>query len=414
MVGPGDGVEITRWDRVQPALPYLFILLPGVFALLREWRWEVLALTVFAAAWHWLMVTKWAARPVPLIAYFVVLLAVLAVLVRIDTVFTVAGVGVFVQCFALLPGWWAYGGVAVTVGVLVAARLQPGRPLAELLSSFVVGVLIASATGLIFRTIVDQNDRYKTMIGELKDKSAKLAALAEDNANLHAQLLSQAREAGVLEERQRMAREIHDTIAQGLTAILTQVEAAEAAVGEDVSAARSRLDTVRTVARESLTEARRSVQALRPGPLRHEAELASVIRDFAEKWARSTGVAAAVRVTGDPRPLHVEVETSLLRVAQEALHNVAKHASADRVQVTVSYMEDVVALDVRDNGRGFAAEATNGGGFGLMAMRQRVTRLAGNFVIETAPGEGTGICTTVPAIPAGPSTPARPDPEPGL
>ncbi|WP_127937952.1 sensor histidine kinase [Nonomuraea polychroma] len=413
-------MEITRWDRVQPALPYLFILLPGVFALLGEWRWEVLALTVFAAAWHWLMVTKWAARPLPLIAYFVVLLAVLAVLVRIDTVFTVTGVGVFVQCFALLPGWWAYGGVAVTVGVLVAARLQPGRPLAELLSSFVVGVLIASATGLIIRTIVDQNDRYKAMIGELKDKSAKLAALAEDNAHLHAQLLSQAREAGVLEERQRMAREIHDTVAQGLTAILTQVEAAEAAVGEDVSAARSRLDTVRTVARESLTEARRSVQALRPGPLQHEAELAIVIRDFAEKWARSTGVAAAVRVTGEPRPLHVEVETSLLRVAQEALHNVAKHASADRVQVTLSYMEDVVALDVRDNGRGFAAEATHGGGFGLTAMRQRVTRLAGNFVIETAPGEGTGICTTIPAIPAGlstsagPSTSALPDPDPGL
>jgi signal transduction histidine kinase len=414
VVGLGDGVEITRWDRVQPVLPYLFILLPGLFALLREWRWEVLALTVFAAAWHWVMVTRWAARPVPLIAYFVVLLAVLAVLVRIDTVFTVTGVGVFVQCFALLPGWWAYGGVAVTVGVLVAARLQPGRPLAELLSSFAVGVLIASATGLIIRTIVDQNDRYKAMIGELKDKSAKLAALAEDNANLHAQLLSQAREAGVLEERQRMAREIHDTVAQGLTAILTQVEAAEAAVGEDASAARSRLDTVRTVARESLIEARRSVQALRPGPLQHEAELASVIRDFAEKWARSTGVAAAVRVTGDPRPLHVEVETSLLRVAQEALHNVAKHASADRVQVTLSYMEDVVALDVRDNGRGFAVEATNGGGFGLTAMRQRVTRLAGNFVIETAPGEGTGICTTVPAIPAGPSISARPDPEPGL
>ncbi|MGP3918631.1 sensor histidine kinase [Nonomuraea sp. 10N515B] len=402
-------MEVTRWDRVQPALPYLFILLPAIFALLREWRWEVLALAAFAAAWHWLMVTRWAARPLPLIAYFGVLLAVVAVLVRIDSVFTVTGVGVFVQCFALLPGWWAYGGVAVTVGVLVAARLQPGRPPAELLSSFVVGVLIASATGLIIRTIVDQNDQHKAAIAELKDKSAKLAALAEDNANLHAQLLSRARESGVLEERQRMAREIHDTIAQGLTAILTQVEAAEAAVGEDMPAARARLDTVRTVARESLTEARRSVQALRPGPLQHDAELATVIREFTEKWSLSTGVAASVQVTGDPRPLHGEVETSLLRVAQEALNNVAKHAAADRVGVTLSYMEDVVALDVRDNGRGFSPDGTDGGGFGLMAMRQRVTRLAGNFVIEAAPGMGTGVCTTVPAIPAEPKSDPHPD-----
>jgi signal transduction histidine kinase len=375
------------------ALPYLLVVLPALFALLREWRWEVVALALFAVGWHWLM----AVRPLPLVVYFAVLLAVVGALARIDTVFTVTGLGAFIQCFALLPGWWAYGGVAATVGVLIAARPQIGRTPVELLGSFVVGVLVASATGLIIKTISDQNDQRKLMITELEETAAKLAALAEENANLQARLLTQAREAGVLEERQRMAREIHDTIAQGLTAILTQLEA----IG-DIPAARSRLDTVRAMARESLTEARRSVQALRPAPLQHEALLATVLEDLAAKWSESTGVPVSVSVTGDPRPLHVEVESSLLRVAQEALANVAKHASAERVGLTLSYMEDVVALDVRDDGSGFVMERAEG--FGLISMRQRINRLAGTLEIETAPGQGTGISATVPAIPADPGT----------
>jgi signal transduction histidine kinase len=395
-----SGVDVTRWDRVQAALPYLLVLLPGLVALLREWRWEVLVLTLAAAGWHWLM----AARPMPRVLFLVVLLAFVAALVRLDTVFTVTGLGMFVQCFALLPGWWAYGGVAVTVGVLIAVRDQSGRTPAELATSFVVGVLVASMVGLIIKTISDQNDQRKAMITELEETGAKLAALAEENAGLQARLLVQAREAGVMEERQRMAREIHDTVAQGLTAILTQLEA----VG-DVPEARSRLDTVRATARESLTEVRRSVQALRPAPLQHDAGLATVLEGHAAAWSRTTGVPASVSVTGDPRPLHAEVEAALLRVAQEALANVAKHASAGRVGVTLSYMEDVVALDVRDDGRGFTMGA--GTGFGLVSMRQRMNRLAGTLAIETAPGRGTGISATVPAIPAEPGVSACPDQE---
>ncbi|MEV4084447.1 sensor histidine kinase [Nonomuraea fuscirosea] len=381
---------VRRWDRVQAALPYALILLPALFSLLREWRPEVLALALFAAAWHWLLVTAHPdrlARPWALAGYFAVLLAVVAALVRIDTVFTVTGVGTFLQCFALLPGLWAYGGVAVTVGVLVAARPMAGRTPAELVTSAVVGVLIASMTGLVFHTISDQNRR-------LKENGARLAALAEENASLQARLLTQAREAGVLGERQRMAREIHDTIAQSLTAILTQLEA----LG-DVPQARERLETVRALAKESLTEARRSVQALRPAPL-EEAQLGAALSGIAERWSRVSGVPASVSVTGEPLPLHGEVESTLLRVAQEALANVAKHASAGRVGLTLSYMEDVVALDVRDDGAGFTPGASDG--FGLVGMRQRVTRLAGTFELETAPGQGTGISATVPAIPADP------------
>jgi signal transduction histidine kinase len=384
-------VTLGRWDRVLAALPYLLVLLPALFSLLREWRAEVLALALFVAAWHWLVVTAhpgWAARRWVVIVYFAVLLAAVAALVRIDTVFTVTGVGTFLQCFALLPGLWAYAGVAVTVGAIVAARPADGRTPVELLASFVVGVLISCMAGLLFQTVSEQNER-------LRQTTAELAALAEENAGLQAQLLMQAREAGVLGERQRMAREIHDTIAQGLTAILTQLEA----LG-DVPGAGERLATVRALARESLTEARRSVHALRPVPLEDAPGFAAALGEVAERWSRISGVPAAVSVTGDARPLHAEVETTLLRVAQEALANVAKHASAGRVVLTLSYMDDVVALDVRDDGAGFVHEPGRSSGFGLIGMRQRVIRLAGSFEIETSPGQGTGISATVPAIPA--------------
>ncbi|MEU7860683.1 sensor histidine kinase [Nonomuraea sp. NPDC049141] len=394
-------IGLSRWDRASAALPYLFILLPAVFALLREWRPEVLVLAVFAAAWHWFMVASRFARierPVAGIGYFVVLLAVIGVLVGLDSLFFVTGVGAFIQAFSVLPGWWAYAGVVATAAVLVAGR---GRTPSELIFSFLVAVLVASAAGLLNRTISAQNEQRKVMIAQLEETGAKLAALAEENAGLQAQLLVRAREAGVLGERQRMAREIHDTLAQGLTAILTQLEAADRVI-EDAPAARSRLDTVRAMARESLNEARRSVQALRPASL-GEAQLAAALRDVAAKWTQTTGVPVLVSVTGDQLPLHAEVELTLLRVAQEALANVGKHASAGRVGLTLSYMEDVVVLDVRDDGSGFTPGATDPskeGGFGLIAMRQRVTRLAGDFQVETAPGQGTGISATVPAIPA--------------
>lgn len=346
---------VTGLDRVRSALPYLLIVVPALFAELRDWRPELLAVVVFAGAWHWVAVDArpawpgrasvrvWA-RVWGRIAYFVVMLAAVAVLVRADPLFTVTGLGVFVQAFALLPGWWAYGGVAATAGVLVAARPPDGRSPGELGLSFVVAVLVASMVGLLVRTISDQNDQRKVMI-------AKLALLAEENAGLQARLLAGARDAGVLQERHRMAREIHDTVAQGLTAILTQLEAAGETL-DDQRATRARVDTVRTLARRSLTEARRSVQALRPAPL-EEAQLEAALHDVAARWTETSGVPASVSVTGDPRPLHTEVEATLLRVAQEALANVAKHATAGRAGLTLSYMEDVVALDVRDDGAGF-------------------------------------------------------------
>jgi DNA-binding NarL/FixJ family response regulator/two-component sensor histidine kinase len=172
-----------------------------------------------------------------------------------------------------------------------------------------------------------------------------------------------------------MAREIHDTLAQGLTGIITQLQAAEQA-SQDPPERRRHFDAAVTLARESLTEARRSVHALRPEAL-EQARLGEALTGVARRWTERSGVPAQVTITGTVRPLPPEAESALLRTAQEALANVAKHAAATRVGVTLSYMDDEVVLDVRDDGRGFQPERAPGApepsaGFGLVAMRQRI------------------------------------------
>jgi signal transduction histidine kinase len=210
-----------------------------------------------------------------------------------------------------------------------------------------------------------------------------------------------------------MAREIHDTLAQGLTGIITQLQAAEQ-IHEVPAQWRRPFDAVKRLARESLAEARRSVDALRPEPL-DTARLSDALADVADRWSKLHGLAVQVTTTGTARPMAPEAEFALLRTAQEALANVAKHAHATRVGVTLSYLGHEVALDVRDDGRGFdpagleAGTARNGAsqppsrdsGFGLTIMRQRVEELSGCLWIESEPGAGTGISATIPTLPAG-------------
>ena len=139
------------------------------------------------------------------------------------------------------------------------------------------------------------------------------------------------------------------------------------------------------------------MRAVRPEALENT-KLPEALAEIAARWSTVNGVAATVTTTGTAQALHPEVEVTLLRVAQEALANVAKHAGASRAWITLSYMDDVVTLDVRDDGAGFRVPASPGGGFGLTTMRQRVQRLAGHLEIESEPGGGTAISARVPAI----------------
>jgi signal transduction histidine kinase len=261
----------------------------------------------------------------------------------------------------------------------------------------VVQTAVLSAGTYFGERVAAQNEARRETVARLEQ------ALAE-NIGLHAQLLAQAREAGVLEERQRMAAEIHDTIAQGLTGVITQLEAARHA--HDRPEAHDRhLANAEQLARESLSEARRSVEGALPSPL-EAASLPEALHAVVREWSERTTIPAEVTVTGDPIALDAEIEVALLRTAQEALANVAKHAQAGRVRITLSYMGDEVALDVFDDGVGFDMEhpgTAPGGGFGLHGMRQRVARVAGSVAIESEPGRGTAISARVPAIAVRPS-----------
>lgn len=214
-----------------------------------------------------------------------------------------------------------------------------------------------------------------------------------ENAALQEQLLVRARDAGVQEERRRLAREIHDTLAQGLTGIVTQLRAAEH-LDDDPGQRRRHTTAAIDLARESLTEARRSVDALRPEPLT-SARLGEAVSGVAERWSARHDIPVQVTTTGTPFALGAEVETALLRIVQEALANVARHARATRVGVTLSFLEAEMALDVRDDGVGFEP-ARRSGGYGLTAMRERITGVAGTLAVESEPGAGTGISARVP------------------
>ncbi|HZW27017.1 MAG TPA: sensor histidine kinase, partial [Trueperaceae bacterium] len=221
----------------------------------------------------------------------------------------------------------------------------------------------------------------------------ELRRVMRENEGLHAQLLEQAREAGVADERQRLAREIHDTVAQGLIGVITQLEAGR---GADAPERLRRIENAMRIARESLVEARRAVQAATPTALEGR-KLHQALEEVARSWSSLQRVPASFTVTGEPRDLHPEVEVSVLRVAQEALANVARHARASRVAVTLSYMGDVVTLDVRDDGVGFAP-GSEGGGFGLAGMRARAEELGGSVHLESEPGRGTAVCLELPTV----------------
>ncbi|MGW0085791.1 sensor histidine kinase [Streptomyces sp. NPDC003393] len=236
-------------------------------------------------------------------------------------------------------------------------------------------------------------------IAELERTNVALQQALDENAALHAQLLVQAREAGVADERRRLAAEIHDTLAQGLTGIIAQLQVV--AGTPDEAAAREHVGRAMELARHSLGEARRSVHNLAPVAL-EDTGLPEALKRTVTEWGDRTGARAEFTLTGTAEQLHEEVAATLLRIAQEALSNAARHAHASRVGVTLSFMGDEVSLDIRDDGRGFEPLAvparTRAGGFGLDGMRARAERIAGSLTVESEPGHGTAVSARVPLV----------------
>jgi signal transduction histidine kinase len=340
-------------------------------------------------------------RPAVMAVFVAGVIAISFALVLRDPWFGFYAYAGYAYSVVLLPWPWQLAGVGVTTLVAATAQttgMHRTTPTGMAAFGGVIAANVIFVCGLVWflHRLETQHEERGRTLDHLREANRKLEAALSENAGLQRQLLTQAREAGVLDERQRMAREIHDTLAQGLTGIITQLQAAEHAASEP-AAWRKHFAAATRLARESLSEARRSVDALRPEPL-EKASLGEALTAAGAHWSALNGVQVRVTTTGTERPLGQEAESALLRTAQEALSNVARHAEATRVAVTLSYMEHQVALDVRDDGRGFDP-APKEDGFGLVAMRQRIESLAGTLQIESEPGAGTGISACIPAAP---------------
>ncbi|MDK9494958.1 sensor histidine kinase [Streptomyces katrae] len=276
---------------------------------------------------------------------------------------------------------WGLAAVAVTACAAIGGFLAhsgsvtPGAFLGPLL-----GGAVAVATVLGYQALYRESERRRELIEELIATRAELAA-AE-------------RGAGILAERERLAREIHDTLAQGLSSIQLLLRAAERALPEDAPAV-EHIARAREAAQENLAEARRFVRALTPPDLEHGSLAAALER----LCSGAPGPRVRFSVSGAPRPLPTPYEVALLRIAQSALANVVRHAGAGRAEITLTFMDSSVTLDVVDDGRGFdpAGVAAGGdGGFGLPAMRARAESLGGLFTVESDPGQGTAVAVTLP------------------
>ncbi|MFG3052828.1 sensor histidine kinase [Kitasatospora sp. NPDC048239] len=257
-----------------------------------------------------------------------------------------------------------------------------------------LGAAVATATVLGYQALYRESEERRRLIDELT------AARADAAAAHHA--------AGVLAERERLAREIHDTLAQSLSSIQLLLRAAQRALPERTEAAGGYVEQARQAAQDNLEEARRFVRALTPPGL-DDASLPVALGRLCATTTAHSGLPVHLHVSGDPVGLPVPQEVALLRIAQSALGNTVRHAHASRAEVTLSYMEGEVALDVFDDGAGFdpagagagARTAADGGpaadgGFGLPSMRARARALGGTFTVESAPGEGTALAVLLP------------------
>lgn len=285
--------------------------------------------------------------------------------------------------------------LAGMVGVaLVIAVAQAGGPRSVLFIPLVYAAFVAinlAVTGLMFVL----NHRRERLYVELARTNDELRAEQQRSATLRDQLVAQAHEAGIAEERARLSREIHDTVAQDLVAIIAQLDAASAAV--DPAERDRRLSIVDAAAREALDEARRAVRAL-ASPRLDDADLPLALDDLLGQWRGTTGLGGELRVIG--QPASGGSDDVLLRIAQETLANVARHARARRADVTLTYADadtdTGTRLEVTDDGIGFDSTAVSRG-YGLAGMRVRLAAVGGTLEVATAPGEGTRVIAVVPA-----------------
>jgi signal transduction histidine kinase len=389
----------VRWRPAAHVLFFALLLATAALSLATRRLPQAavtVTLTTALAVWYTLLVARERRRPerwslaglASLSAGWVVWLG----LVAQDPLYLVLLAILYPQIGWRLRMPWSIAGLVILT-LLWTGELAIGAHAfaAPLLVAFGAGAISILIT-LYIEAVLGESHRRGRLLAELEATRNELAA-AE-------------RLAGTIEERQRLAGEIHDTVAQGLAGAVLHLESAQQALSPAGSEACHDVELALRSVRASLSEARGLTGSLQPAALSSDS-LGAALAELMGQWSEDQGVGVELRVTGAPVAIRPEAAVTLVRATQESLANVAKHAGASAVSVTLSYLDGLVALDVHDDGRGFQPEAgarprpaLDGTGFGLTGLRRRVERQGGSVAIESAAGEGTTIAVSIPVAPS--------------
>ncbi len=293
----------------------------------------------------------------------------------------------FPQLWAMLPARWATIATLVVVAAFSLVRWAQldfaAGSATEIAVSGLISTGLSLSLGLFINRIVSEAEGRAATIDELRATQDRLAAVERDR--------------GVQVERERVSREIHDTLAQGFTSVVALSRAASSALGRgDLDAVAERLALVERTAVDNLAEARLIVAELTPGHLQSRTLAEALVR-LGDAVSSETGLHADVTIDGEPTPLGGAAEVVLLRSAQEALSNVRRHARADHVRVALAYEPRRVVLTVDDDGRGFDP-TTGGRGFGLDGVRARAAEVGGTVDLASGAGTGTRLRVELPRV----------------
>jgi signal transduction histidine kinase len=287
--------------------------------------------------------------------------------------------------FSICPVIFLVLPLRAAVGAVVCANLLP---LSAAVRRDGIDWYVITHLGPIFIMTAAASVWLGVWINRVVSQSSERAALIAELESSRAEVTRLSHAAGAAEERARLAGEIHDTLAQGFTSIITLLQAVDPELRDE------RLGLAVRTARENLAESRALIAALAPSAL-GSGSLQDAVRRQASRFTEECGLAATFRVSGEPRGLPTAAEVVLLRAAQEALTNVRRHAAAHEAAVLLAYQSDRVRLVVRDDGNGF--DVAGAGGFGLAGMRARAAQVGGTLVVRSDPGTGTTIELEVPA-----------------
>jgi signal transduction histidine kinase len=375
--GAGGVAPMLRSPDAAPAIAALFLL--------------VVYHVVGVRAHAWILGRRWAVLLFVPVGWAVVLYAI-----GVHGAFAPLLMGAIVQGFIFLPFAWAVTILALvtagTAGLIITVG-EPAGGTATVLKR--TGGVIAA--GVMIGTVL-------LYIHRVNREAVLRARLLRQLHDAQRDLAEHAREAGVQDERQRFARDIHDTLAQGFTSVIKHLEAIELSLDASATENNGARDRVRqhlahaqTVSRSSVDEIRRLVWALRPTPL-DGSTLSEALARVVGQWSGANAVPATFDSDALPA-LQPDADVIFLRATQEALSNVARHAGATTVGVSLRSVDGLALLTVEDDGRGFAhTDAPGVEGLGLSGMRERVRRFGGHLMIESTPGRGTSLSVAIPLV----------------